>query len=651
MKRIRSYNQFKESRPIKEEFLGKMWRNLTGKNKERIEKVTKSIEQFKDLITPPKISDIPYFTLKETDDELVKEVLDNFNRYVESGSWKEEMANSLNIYIKEKPEFIKILMDYIKGKPDFSEIEEMDDTQFRIKFYSSPYFNDNIKGRLQLSKGDIAKSILKKSLSGIGEKEEYQKAKKISEPNEPETSLLKYYDNIFSWMDSDSEPKKDFEDIENNGQLGSILIGSLMKSFIAFQGKSYNSTDYSKENPKAFEEALGKDYIKNIDFNKKISEVKNFNLIKEELERWLSYYKQINSDRQSARKSKDKLSKIRQVFGEYSSDLLSSIKEYSDVQTNRKESFLNLINYIFDNYGNMSIKEFFDFYNSKTAEYRNERFTTSEDYVEGREVYKIKEGCGKVYHGGKISPTDLDFLFREQGGMYGGKLMTGANNWPTILGTREAGLLSINITRRVYELSIKPGTKMVDHNPGGSDSGSKGGLKDENRLYTPYGVRGMASKWYMNTPDGQVPDNLPENVTKEEYIRSALKSEVVVFDKSVCDIRIVPYKELISEYERLGGTGHSSYKKLKDDYPKMRNMVWAIESASPGILSNLKEFTQLDNLSEINKFIRRGSQSNEAPNDQKVDDLVEKCGSISVSTSEIQKFPTLLDYIIFLSSR
>jgi hypothetical protein len=651
MKRIRSYNQFRESRPIKEEFLGKMWRNITGKNKERIEKVTKSIEQFKDLITPPKISDIPYFTLRETDDELVKEVLDNFNRYVESGSWKEEMANSLNIYIKEKPEFIKILMDYIKGKPDFSEIEEMDDTQFRIKFSPSSFVNDNIKGRLQLSKGDIAKSILKKSLSGIGEKEEYQRAKKISEPNEPETSLLKYYDDIFSWMDSDKEPKKDFEGIDNDGELGSILIGSLMKSFIAFQGKSYNSVDYEKENPKAFEEALGKDYIDKIDFNKKISEVKNLNLIKEELERWLSYYKQINSDRQSARKSIDKLSKIREVFGEYSSDLLSSIKEYSDVQTNEKESFLNLINYIFDNYGNMSIKEFFDFYNSKTAEYRNERFTTSEDYVEGREVYKIKEGCGKVYHGGKISPTDLDFLFREQGGMYGGKLMTGANNWPTILGKSEAGLLSINITRRVYELSIKPGTKMVDHNPGGSDSGSKGGLKDENGLYTPHGIRGMASKWYMDTPDGQVPDNLPENVTNKEYIDSALQSEVVVFDKSVCDIRIVPYKELISEYERLGGTGHSSYKKLKDDYPKMRNMVWAIESASPGILSNLKEFTQLDNLSEINKFIRRGSQSNEAPNDQKVDDLVEKCGSISVRTSEIQKFPTLLDYIILLSSR
>jgi hypothetical protein len=232
--------------------------------------------------------------------------------------------------------------------------------------------------------------------------------------------------------------------------------------------------------------------------------------------------------------------------------------------------------------------------------------------------------------------------------MYGAKLMTGANNWPTILGTKEGGLISIRITKRVYELSIKPGTKMVDHNPGGADAGSQGGLKDENRLYTPYGIKGMANKWYMNTPDGEIPDNLPQNISREKYVESGLDSEVVVFDRSVCDIRIVPYKELISEYERLGNN-NDTYKKLKDDYPKMRNMVWSVESSSPGILSKLKEFTELNNLDEIRKFIKKGGGNNDSPDDQKVDDLVEKCGSISVRNSDIQKFPTLLDYIIYRS--
>lgn len=226
---------------------------------------------------------------------------------------------------------------------------------------------------------------------------------------------------------------------------------------------------------------------------------------------------------------------------------------------------------------------------------------------------------------------------------------------PTILGTKEVGLLSIKITRRVYELSIKPGVKMVNHNPGGADSGSHGGLKDERELYTPNGIKGMASKWYMNTPDGEVPDNLPwisreVRLTKEEYIDSALRSEVVVFDRSVCDIRIVPFKELISEYERLGNT-NKIYEKLKNDYPVMRNMVWELESSSPGILSKLESFTELNDLAEIRKSIIKGKSLPEAPDDQKVDDLVEKCGSISVINSGILKFPTLLDYIILSYSK
>jgi hypothetical protein len=158
----------------------------------------------------------------------------------------------------------------------------------------------------------------------------------------------------------------------------------------------------------------------------------------------------------------------------------------------------------------------------------------------------------------------------------------------------------------------------------------------------------MANKWYMNTPDGEIPDNLPQNISREKYVESGLDSEVVVFDRSVCDIRIVPYKELISEYERLGNN-NDTYKKLKDDYPKMRNMVWSVESSSPGILSKLKEFTELNNLDEIRKFIKKGGGNNDSPDDQKVDDLVEKCGSISVRNSDIQKFPTLLDYIIYRS--
>jgi hypothetical protein len=655
MKRVISYNQFRESRPIKEEFLDKFWRNITGKTKDRIESVTRQIELFKGLITPPKITDL--LTLKESDDELVKEVLDNFTKITETGEWKKELADSLE-YIKKnsgkRSDLIQMLMDYIKGNPDFSKVEDITDSEFRIRMEFTDDEIRRIKEMIGSSKGNIAKSTLLKALNKIGNKEEFQKAtfkEEDKEIKEPETKLLKYYNDIFGHMDRNTETRKEFN-IDESGSVGGSFnnIAQLMKSFIAFQGKAYKSDDYSKSNPKSFEDVLGKDYIQKIDYSKKISELENLKLLKEELEMVVSWSKQINSGKQSSQKSIDKLDAVKDIFRFYYSESeLSKIRSKGEeLQTNRNESLLNLINYILDSYGNMTIKEFFDFYNSKVNKSYSERFTTSEDYVEGREVYKLNEGCGKVYHGGKISPTDLDFLFREQGGMYGAKLMTGANNWPTILGTKEGGLISIRITKRVYELSIKPGTKMVDHNPGGADAGSQGGLKDENRLYTPYGIKGMANKWYMNTPDGEIPDNLPQNISREKYVESGLDSEVVVFDRSVCDIRIVPYKDLISEYERLGNN-NDTYKKLKDDYPKMRNMVWSVESSSPGILSKLKEFTELNNLDEIRKFIKKGGGNNDSPDDQKVDDLVEKCGSISVRNSDIQKFPTLLDYIIYRS--
>lgn len=668
MKRVKSYNQFKESRPIKEEFLDKFWRNITGKTKDRIESVTRQIELFKDSITPPKITNLPY-TLKESDDELVKEVLDNFNKIIETGEWKKELSDSLD-YIKKnsgtRSDLVQMLMDYIKGNPDFSKVEDITDSEFRIRMEFTDDEIRRIKEMISSSKGRISKSTLLKSLAKIGNKEEFQNAKfkeEDSENKEPETKLLKYYDDIFSYMKigRDSKPMTEFN-IDERGSVGSSFnnIARLMKSFIAFQGKPYKTYDYDKNKPEAFESTLGKDYIQKIDFSKRISELENIKLLKEELEKVVSWSNEINSEKQSSRKSIDKLNTLRDIFSSYYSESeLSKIRSKGEVlQTSSNESLLNLINYILDSYGNMTIKEFFDFYNSKVNKYDSERFTTSEDYVNGFEVYKLNEGCGKVYHGGKVSPTDLDFLFREQGGMYGAKLMTGANNWPTILGTREGGLISINITKRVYELSIKPGTKMVDDNPGGADAGSQGGLKDENRLYTPYGIKGMANKWYMNTPNGEIPENLPKDISREKYVESGLESEVVVFDRSVCDIRIVPYKELISEYERLGNINHN-YKKLKDDYPKMRNMVWDLESSSPGILSNLKEFTKIDDLVDILKAINKsylirrdsGKSLDQSPDDQKVDDLVEKCGSISIKEDIIKKFPTLLDYIIYMYSR
>ena len=83
MKRIQTYQKFAQSRPIKEEFIGKMWRNLTGKNKERVEKVNTYLSKFNDLKSTPKIEDIPYLHLdKEAKAFYLIQEVKSFYKYL-----------------------------------------------------------------------------------------------------------------------------------------------------------------------------------------------------------------------------------------------------------------------------------------------------------------------------------------------------------------------------------------------------------------------------------------------------------------------------------------------------------------------------------------------------------------------------------------
>ena len=661
MKRIRTYNQFRESR-VNEEFIGKLWRNITGKTRGRIETMTKMLNKIKDFATPITIQEVPYIRTEEGDEQLVKEVISEFNKIVEKGSWRQELASYLDEIIVDnssgKKSTIKLIGSFLMGKPDFSDVEETDDSTFKYGMILSDSDVENIKNRLRSKRRELAENYLKQALTTISNREEFQNAKaKEGDISEPETKLLKYYSEVFDTVRDDSEPIDVKKKVEENNMNESI--SKILKSCVAFQNKPYKAGNYDKRNPEIYEESLGKDYIQNIDFIKKISDIENLKILKSELEEVVRWTKEAKLDLEKSKNSITRLKTLYKAFEDQFEEVGLDkfyIKSYN-FNLARSQSFLNLVNYILENYGQMTIKEFFDPSNSKIN--NGELFTTSEDYFNGLEIYKVKQGSNKVYHGGKISPTDLDFLFREQGGMYAAKSMTAANNWPTILGTRDSGsyILSIGVTRRVYELTIKPGTKVIDKNPGGHDGGSKGGLKDENRHYTPLGIMAMANKWYMQTPDGQIPEDLESRykgttkTAKDNYFDYVGESEVVVFDRNVCDIRIVPFKELISEYDRLG-VKDKNRKEIKNYYPMMRNLVWSVESQSPGVLSNLKEFTdiQSSNLQEIERLCRyleyKKVEEVKAPDDQKVDDLVEKCGTISVDCPEIKKFATLLDYII-----
>ena len=657
MKRIERYESFRNSRAIKEEFIGKFWRNLTGKNKERAKRVdifmARDGKPYISAGGAPVISEIPGVSMRDLESGSKEKISSRFSEIFLESEWKKKLADSIKPLEQESGPAARLLMSVVlSGSPDYSEMEDMSDSEFSRLLQGIANIRDKAKNMMIAARRELAESALKKALAEEMGEEEKSAAEFLSkDPEPPASEVLNGYDEVLTWIDGDSEDdvKSDGFEIDSSGQSRGQNIGTLMKSLIAFQGKPYKSVDYRKERPDIYEEALGKGYMDKIVFGMKIEDVPRLKKLKEELAERISWIEShMKKSKESASAAK-KMHGLNQAFGEFAK--AAGIPEKIGPTERRyglarPKTFLNMVEHILGEFGEMSIKEFFEMLKSKCGRMA-ERFTTSEDYVNEHAIYRTKEGCGKAYHGGKISPTDLGFLFREQGGMYGAKLMTGANNWPTILGVKEGGLISIKITRRVYEMAIKPGTKMVDHNPGGADHGSQGGLLDENRLYTPHGIKGMANKWYMDAADGQIPEDLGD-VSREEYIDSALKSEVVVLDQDACDIRIVPFREVLAEYERLGSTDHHSYKQLKQSYARWRDMAWSLESAKPGIISGLKPFTEMQDLSEIDRLVaRKSSPSSKAPEGGKADELVEICGSVSVRTGEIAKFPTLLDYIIY----
>lgn len=642
MKRVRSYAQFRESRPIKEEFLGKFWRGLTGKNKERIEAITKEIKSLTDILEDPKTS----ADLSEVDPEIAEAFRAEMAKLVESSDWRKKIGYAISAKIKEDREiseeqkiFYDLLIDYIRGeKPNFEKVEEMDEKAYsRMRPSDSRYgreLRQNIIGIMSVQWREISKKIVTNALSKLSEREEFMK---ISEA--PSSKLMGYYsDMIYDGPTStyfEEDPSSQNFELNRSGEVGGVNIARLIKSFVAFLGKKYSESDYDKSKPEILEKELGKGYLDRIDLNAKISSLEIPASLVEDLKKAIKWQKETNN-------AVEKMDSLKNAFKEIYHE--SSFKDRLNSSTNlrKNECILALINWILKEYGDMSILQFFERYNSISD--KKERFTTTEDYFNGIEIYRIKEGCGKAYHGGKIPNDDLDYLFRENGGMYFGKLATAAARWPGVINSRSGGKInSAMITRRVYEISIKPGTKMLDFSPAGADGGSKGGLIDENAKYGGV-AEGLAFKKYMNLPDGT--DQKEEN---EKYKSSVLESEIVIFNrKSSENMRIVPYKEVISEFERLGMSGDDQYKKLKENYNTMRNLVWSIESSRPGTISKLESFSKIEERYALENIgIKTANLGTPAPEGDKADELVEKCGTISVSSYEIDNFPTLLDMIIF----
>lgn len=180
-------------------------------------------------------------------------------------------------------------------------------------------------------------------------------------------------------------------------------------------------------------------------------------------------------------------------------------------------------------------------------------------------TYEVKEGCNVVYHGGKFLNNDPKWLIQEQGGIYCTKSLSGAELWGFhggVISRREWTSISNSITSRVYEFTIRPGSKMVNLPAGGLDLSSKGGLKDVKRDYFKNGVIGLSSQRVMDRPTGSI------------GAESALEAEIILFEsEGDVSCRVVPFAEVLEHYRKfdLGG----QYQNLMPWYKTIRRIIWS----------------------------------------------------------------------------
>ena len=123
MKRIQRYESFKNGRAIKEEFIGKFWRNLTGKNKERAKRVDSFMSRDgKPYISAggvPEISDIPGTSMRDLEKGLIERISSRFSEIFNESGWKKKLADSLKPLEQESGPAARLMMSALAGgSPD-----------------------------------------------------------------------------------------------------------------------------------------------------------------------------------------------------------------------------------------------------------------------------------------------------------------------------------------------------------------------------------------------------------------------------------------------------------------------------------------------------------------------------------------------------
>ena len=96
MKRVKSYNQFRESRPIKEEFLDKMWRKITGADAKEIGELTDKIKSEYDSYSDEGKKEFKYYLESYIRSNNLHELYKNI---LDGGEWYGDISKFIKPYV------------------------------------------------------------------------------------------------------------------------------------------------------------------------------------------------------------------------------------------------------------------------------------------------------------------------------------------------------------------------------------------------------------------------------------------------------------------------------------------------------------------------------------------------------------------------
>ena len=117
MKRVKSYNQFKESRPIKEEFLDKMWRKITGADAKEIGELTDKIKSEYDSYEELGKKEFKYYLESYIRSNNLHELYKNI---LDGGEWYGDISKFIKPYVGGSIDKIKSdlngILNYLKDR-------------------------------------------------------------------------------------------------------------------------------------------------------------------------------------------------------------------------------------------------------------------------------------------------------------------------------------------------------------------------------------------------------------------------------------------------------------------------------------------------------------------------------------------------------